>query len=221
MLLIHRSLHAISRIASTEPHRYAISCVLIEDAGKDKFRLTATDGKRALQVTARKEEWELPKIRGFDPKANGSNRALVNAQVFGRILREIPKQKSVTGSEYAGATLEKEEITFASTTNDHRMKRVSPIIPDSEEHCKFPPVPGVFPKGAPIMAMDFNPAILANLLFAISEILGRNGRVTLEFYPDKKRPDDAPSVLQGMVIRGKNKDLGFEVEAVIMPLSEG
>lgn len=219
MIMLHRSLASLGRLASKEACRASITCVHVEDLGKEKSRVTATDGKRLVRVTTKKDDDLLaPRARGFDPSANGSKEALVPAGIFTKVLSEIPVNHLQRFREFAGVTLEKDQVTFATHSRDDRMKRVTPVEPVSGEAVKFPDVDPVFPKKKPAFRVHMSPTMLGELLLTISSVVGKRQAVTLEFYT--KGESDAIDTLGPMTIRAETYKGDVQVEAVIMPLKD-
>lgn len=218
MLMLHRSLAGLGRLAAKEASRSSITCVYVEDAGREKSRVTATDGKRLVRVTTKKDDkLTAPKARGFDASANGSKEALVPAWIFTKVLAEIPINKQQSEREFAGVTLEKDQVTFAANTRDDRMKRVTPVEPLVGDTVKFPPLDGVFPKEEPVFTMHVSPTLLGELLLTVASVVGKGPGVTLEFYA-KGSENRSPNPKGPMTIKAKNWKGDVEVEAIIMPL---
>jgi DNA polymerase III sliding clamp (beta) subunit (PCNA family) len=196
------TLGPLARCAATDTGRYSMAGVQVSDPGDGTFRCVVTDGRSLLIA------------RGICPERGHLNcppdvGVIVPSAAWHELFRKTPKliapgRSWQTSSPPLPVTIESagEKVRLETGERGFVSDRIDGHFPDWTQ---------IIPKTPPAFTIVVNPELLANLLTAISHILGdETQRVTLCFW----KPD-AP-----MAVVAKDAAIGLCLDGLLMPLTD-
>ena len=224
-LLLPRNLASLSAICADGETRFsATNGVRLERHGEDgpcavpTYRAIATDGRCLAIVdgpsTAPPDAF--PSIAALDSAPNGATSAVIDRKDWVAAFKAIPKlPRALNSSEKRDmlsslAVTMGDKVTTLAATN---LERSSVVQPANLEG-RFPPYAQVVPSDSdgngPVLKIDVDPQLLAELLTVAAAFTGEESRrVTLTFYGPKKP----------FKLSHKNPETQQEFTGVIVPLS--
>jgi hypothetical protein len=202
------TLGPLARCAADDQGRYSMNGVQVSDPGDGTFRCAVTDGRRLLVA------------RGICPERGHLNcppdaHVVVPTGAWNEAFRKIPKLVPQNGRWSSPKPPDAVSFEFTGGPQMHQAK-VRVATGERSFNCdpidgRFPDWNQVIPKGPPAFAIRVNPELLANLLTAMSQMLGEDCQtVTLCFWK--------PETPLGVV--AKDSATGLCLDGLLMPLTD-
>jgi hypothetical protein len=202
------TLGPLARCAADDQGRYSMNGVQVSDPGDGTFRCAVTDGRHLLVA------------QGICPERGHLNcppdvGVIVPAPAWNEAFRKPPKLVAQNGRWSSPKEPETVSFEFTGGPQMHSAK-IRVATRDRSFSCdpidgRFPDWTQIIPKTAPAFTIKVNPTYLANLLTAVSHMLGDESQgVTLAFW----KPD-VP-----MAVVAKDAATGLCLDGLLMPLTD-
>lgn len=193
---------AVIKAASTDPSRYVINGVLLEETEKG-LKAIATDGRLLAIVESESEhtEKDFPVIDALKNAQNTSTKAIVNVKALKQAAKGTAKRSTLPILREIAIKMSEKETVLASTDLE-----TNTILTPKNIEGQYVNYEQVIPQdSAATFKIAFNPLMLSRALEIANQVMDKHS-VELQF----------STPLSPVKIVGKRN--GFKVTIVVMPM---
>lgn len=226
MLLLPNNLKCVADFADKKESgaRWAVTGVQVEDHGKGKYTVVATDTKVLVVVegVGQKAE-EYPEVGALKDAPNGGTKGLIPAKLFAEVMTESAKKtKSSTKPILKTVALQMSAPTGKYGSDNYDPGQAVLGWTNLEQHAtpttkmidgRFPPYKDIIPKRPPLARIAFDPEFITRLGEVCKQIKPmvdkESCRVEVDFYGSQKP----------CIFRFENPETEQKATVLIMPLA--